>query len=495
MNVVELNRDATYKSFRNFNTHSNEAASAAMTSYLEGVPMGTIVMIAVKGDGAQELDEGAKSAMRHCGALLIGQVAYQDSYALIGRKGRKRLSEAHAGATAGKAGAEEDYQSPTMLLPIGATIALAGGKDNMYCADVDVGITCNVDAAGPWEIFTIKDAGDGNIALQGGRDNKYCSDNGDKIICNRNTIGATEMFRVADAQDGKVALARVSDQKFCTDNGGSGLRCDSATTIGTQETFQVECISGCPHPAPLRFPMEFFFGSYSPKQRFQAILDAGQGYSEHNRGTYGWNCDGDVNVDYSSGRRGLDRECGNGLNHFDEQSTCKVGDDFKPVNWEVRVPNGPYDVMVDFGCAARDDRSGCMVEGQLACEGKESGPCVFQSRVEVTDGRFTITGYGQDAKKCHSLSHVVLKEAPKFTLLEMVAKKCPEESGLFAVTREDCESAATHLGKAWKGVMPSVFAPGGCYLSANHRDVLYNPPSDAGPSSEARLICNDRSGS
>ena len=56
------------------------------------------------------------------------------------------------------------------------------------------------------------------------------------------------------------------------------------------------------------------------------------------------NGDGDPNVDYSSGRRGLGRNDGLGINHFDRNGECAG-----PVNWEVGVPNGDYDVVVDFG--------------------------------------------------------------------------------------------------------------------------------------------------
>ena len=92
---------------------------------------------------------------------------------------------------------------------------------------------------------------------------------------------------------------------------------------------------------------------------------------------YGWDCDGDVNVDYSSGRRGLDRDDGLGLNHFDRNGDCR-GD----VNWQIAVPNGAYDVVVDFGEPSWT--GGCEVEGAVVCP--NSGECVFANTIWVSDG-------------------------------------------------------------------------------------------------------------
>ena len=91
----------------------------------------------------------------------------------------------------------------------------------------------------------------------------------------------------------------------------------------------------------------FYFGTELPATAPRdAILDDGTGFKAgRDQGlSYGWNCDGDPNVDYSSGRRGLGRNDGLGINHFDRNGECAG-----PVNWEVGVPNGDYDVVVDFG--------------------------------------------------------------------------------------------------------------------------------------------------
>ena len=63
--------------------------------------------------------------------------------------------------------------------------------------------------------------------------------------------------------------------------------------------------------------IEFYFGTDLPTTAGPgAILDGGLGYSHNdNLGLdYGWDCDGSTDVDYSGGRRGLDRDNGLGIN-------------------------------------------------------------------------------------------------------------------------------------------------------------------------------------
>ena len=80
------------------------------------------------------------------------------------------------------------------------------------------------------------------------------------------------------------------------------------------------------------------------------VLDDGTGFSTGRTGgmDYGWDCDGDTNVDFSAGRRAPPRET-YGLNHFDRYGEC-VG---SPTNWQLAVPNGAYQVDVDFAADSR----------------------------------------------------------------------------------------------------------------------------------------------
>ena len=69
--------------------------------------------------------------------------------------------------------------------------------------------------------------------------------------------------------------------------------------------------------------------------------------------SYGWDCDGDTNVDFSAGQRSPPRET-YGMNHFDRYGECVGGS----TSWSLAVPNGAYQVAVDFaqaGCAGKSN--------------------------------------------------------------------------------------------------------------------------------------------
>ena len=144
-------------------------------------------------------------------------------------------------------------------------------------------------------------------------------------------------------------------------------------------------------------------------------------------------------VDFSSGRRPPPREI-YGLTSFDPGGACAGYD----TNWEVAVPNGYYDIVVDFAqdttgqerrvgppgysglaefdpeyngldnCnndhAGEDAVSYLKVEGAIACDYRPG--CVYSSTVLVTDGRITITGQGPSlttGSRCHALGFVKYK--------------------------------------------------------------------------------------
>ena len=123
-------------------------------------------------------------------------------------------------------------------------------------------------------------------------------------------------------------------------------------------------------------------------------------------------CDGDPDVDYSGGIRGLGRDDGLGINHFDRNGQCGTTAEPKPVNWELEVTNGVYAVTVDFGEVHYSQ--GCETEGVLCHDamggsGAAGSACIFQGAVNVMDGRFTATGYSHDTGLCHSISMVQIK--------------------------------------------------------------------------------------
>lgn len=153
------------------------------------------------------------------------------------------------------------------------------------------------------------------------------------------------------------------------------------------------------------------------------ILDNGMGFSTGRDGgmDYGWDCNGDVDVDFTSGRRGTHRET-YGMNHFDRHGACVDildGINQKPTSWSLAVPNGGYHVMVDFAADSRkwngdickiqhvgeDAVNFLEVGGKVACPHRPG--CMFDDNVVVTDGKLTITGYSHTAgETCHSIAFV-----------------------------------------------------------------------------------------
>ena len=130
----------------------------------------------------------------------------------------------------------------------------------------------------------------------------------------------------------------------------------------------VKLVSGAPTPPPAIDRVEFYFGTSIPDGADPgAILDDGTGFGTNREGglDYGWDCDGDTNVDYSGGRRATNRDDGLGINHFDRDGTCGTTANPGRVNWQLAVPNGDYLATVDFG----EDhyQHACAIEGVVQC--------------------------------------------------------------------------------------------------------------------------------
>ena len=179
------------------------------------------------------------------------------------------------------------------------------------------------------------------------------------------------------------------------------------------------CCESRPHQLRLRLSLSvedglsFYFGTELPGNAPDtAVLDDGTGFAAGREGglDYGWDCDGDTNVDYSGGRRGLSRDNGLGINHFDRDGTCGTTADPGRVNWQIAVPNGEYNAIVDFGEVGTAASILCEVEGAVVCPEMEGeAECVYMGPVMVSDGFFTVTGFSHDTGACHSISLVRLE--------------------------------------------------------------------------------------
>ncbi len=72
---------------RNFDTWRTSTAAPDMANYIMGLPVGRIVLVAVRADGSANMTEEAFQAIESLGSALIRSIGTKDSFALVGRKG------------------------------------------------------------------------------------------------------------------------------------------------------------------------------------------------------------------------------------------------------------------------------------------------------------------------------------------------------------------------------------------------------------------------
>ncbi len=131
-------------------------------------------------------------------------------------------------------------------IPIGKTISLkAAANGNYVCAD-NAGaspLIANRTSVGPWEQYTVLDAGKGNVSLQAHANNLYVSaDNAgaSPLIASRSTLGLSRTFQWIDLGGGSIGLkSRVDSQYVSAENYGLNPLQADRPAIGQWETFQV----------------------------------------------------------------------------------------------------------------------------------------------------------------------------------------------------------------------------------------------------------------
>ena len=86
-----------------FDTHVSPEESSEFAKFIQWLEPGLIVAVAIKDDGSEHLNEDARAALESLGATKARDLAYRDSYCLVGEKGAVRGSvpEAHRKANAG----------------------------------------------------------------------------------------------------------------------------------------------------------------------------------------------------------------------------------------------------------------------------------------------------------------------------------------------------------------------------------------------------------
>ncbi len=79
--------DGQFLSKTNFDTFIELENAEAMAQFINGIPTGHIVLAAIQDEGSVSMTENAYLALESIGSAMTRQVAYRDSWAIIGRKG------------------------------------------------------------------------------------------------------------------------------------------------------------------------------------------------------------------------------------------------------------------------------------------------------------------------------------------------------------------------------------------------------------------------
>jgi len=143
------------------------------------------------------------------------------------------------------------------LIP-GSSICLQDYANSKYVSADNFGnnpLVANRAVAGPWESFTVLDAGGGNIALRSQINGQYvCADNTgtSPLIANRTAFGPWESFTEVDAGGGRVALRAVANSKYVSANNGTNTLIATTTSISNWEAFTVQTTT------PSVFPKVYF---------------------------------------------------------------------------------------------------------------------------------------------------------------------------------------------------------------------------------------------
>ncbi|MDZ7265044.1 MAG: C25 family cysteine peptidase, partial [candidate division KSB1 bacterium] len=70
-----------------FDTYESSAEAERMARYIHDLPLGRIVLVAIKDEGSAKMTEAAYQALESLGSRLIRNVGMRDSWAMIGKKG------------------------------------------------------------------------------------------------------------------------------------------------------------------------------------------------------------------------------------------------------------------------------------------------------------------------------------------------------------------------------------------------------------------------
>ncbi|MBE0393180.1 ThuA domain-containing protein [Flavobacterium sp. PL002] len=125
----------------------------------------------------------------------------------------------------------------TTTIPLGSIISIKGSNEKFISSENGTkSMTCNRDASGLWEKFTVVDAGGGKIALKGNNGKYVSSENGTKAMtCTRtfntvSSIGSWEKFDWVNVSNEKFALKGSNGKYVSVD-----MLCNKITKTTTEE--------------------------------------------------------------------------------------------------------------------------------------------------------------------------------------------------------------------------------------------------------------------
>lgn len=122
-------------------------------------------------------------------------------------------------------------------------------------AEPDGRVVADRTEAGPWEQWTIQDAGGGLVSVQSAHGLYLCAEPDGRVVADRASLGPWEQWTRTLTPDGKMTLESSHDRFLVAEDGGGGVVAANREDAGPWEHFTPGGTSGArPEPPPVRPP-------------------------------------------------------------------------------------------------------------------------------------------------------------------------------------------------------------------------------------------------
>merc|ERR1712167_36091 len=91
--VVLAGKDHEVIHAKTYDTYGNGGAADAMAKLIGSVPMGSVIIAAVRDEGSRRLSQSAKDAFKQMGAKEIDKLGFREGYIFMGVKGSRQHLE------------------------------------------------------------------------------------------------------------------------------------------------------------------------------------------------------------------------------------------------------------------------------------------------------------------------------------------------------------------------------------------------------------------